>query len=287
MEGKIHQIDFLAFNNLDDFSQAIEKATGLVFDVQSVVGLDTDFAQGTDRYLFLNIKDYSGEQPDNLLFLTSDISYVFSKKLPSPEETETFEDVLSKPFGKSTVLTFFVLDKVQESHKRRLESYIKLVKQLEDNFDLDQYRNLTMEFARLYDRLEDFNDLLLRLQERHYKQMETQLIAFDYRLLTAESESLQGRCRRRLAILRELRQEHEMQATEELNQRIIKLNDVVKRLTALTVILMIPTLIASHFGMNFAFMPELEIPWVYPAVIVFQFATMGLGFAVFRKLGWL
>jgi len=278
---------FEIFDNLNDFSKAIEGASGQSFDVQSVVNLDTDFVQGTDNYLFLDIKEYGVDQADNLLFLTKDKSYVFSNKAPTVEEMQTFEDIIPKPFGKATALTFFILDRVQEAHKRRLESYIKLIKQLEDNYDHEQYRNTTLEFARLYDRLEEFDDLLLRLQERHYKQMETQLIAFDYRLLTTESTSLQGRCRRRLAILREVRQEHDTQATEELNGRIIKLNDVVKKLTAITVILMIPTLIASHFGMNFAFMPELKIWWVYPAVVIFQFLLMGVGFAIFRKIGWL
>ena len=43
------------------------------------------------------------------------------------------------------------------------------------------------------------------------------------------------------------------------------LNVIVKRLTAFTVILMIPTLIAGIYGMNFHFMPELEWQIGYPA----------------------
>ncbi len=224
------QAGLLVFDNLAAFSKAVEKATGLVFDIQSVVGLDTDFVQGSHRYLLLNVKEYGGERPDSLLFLTADMAYVLSNKLPSAEKMKTFEDILPKPFGRATALTFFILEEVLESHKQRLESFIKMVKQLEDNFGHDQYRNLTLEFGRLNDRLEEFHDLLLRLQERYYKQMDTQLIAFDYRVLLAQSTSLQGRCRRRLTNLRELRQEHEMEATEELNQRIIKLGLIVKML---------------------------------------------------------
>ena len=41
------------------------------------------------------------------------------------------------------------------------------------------------------------------------------------------------------------------------------LNVVVKRLTAFTVILMIPTLIAGIYGMNFLYMPELAWPFGY------------------------
>ena len=139
-------------------------------------------------------------------------------------------------------MTFIILDKVLDRHKQHLDSFIKIVLQLEDEFDHAKYRDVSVGFERLDDRLEEFHDLLLRLQERHYKQVDTQLISFDYGVLIAESLSLQGRCRRRLENLRVLRQEHDTRATEELNQRIIKLNDVVKTLTAVTVILMLPTL---------------------------------------------
>jgi magnesium transporter len=78
-----------------------------------------------------------------------------------------------------------------------------------------------------------------------------------------------------------------MKSTEELNQKIVKMNDILKKLTSITVILMLPTLIASHFGMNFLNMPELRIAWVYPAVIGAQIVIMGVFFFIFRKIGWL
>ena len=278
---------YTTFDGITAFTKAVEAVVGEDFDIESVTQLDTDFVQATDRYLLLNVREYGSRQPNHLLFLNADKVYTFSNKNPSLEEIKTFEDVLEKPYGRGTVITYFILDKVLDSHKQLLESFIRKVKQLEDNFDHVEYRNLTLEFERLSDRVEEFDDLLLRLQERHYRQVETQLIAFDYRILLAESTSLQGRCRRRLYNLRELRQDHETRATEELNGRIVKLNDVVKRLTALTVLLMLPTLIASHFGMNFVFMPELKIQWVYPAVILLQFAIVGVGFWVFKKIDWL
>lgn len=88
-------------------------------------------------------------------------------------------------------------------------------------------------------------------------------------------------------MLKDVMRDHELQVTMELNRRIERLNDVVKRLTAITVLLMVPTLIASHFGMNFAYMPELKIPWVYPFVVGFQIVIVGVGIYIFRKIGWL
>lgn len=60
------------------------------------------------------------------------------------------------------------------------------------------------------------------------------------------------------------------------------LNAVMKRLTAFTVILMVPTLIAGIYGMNFHFMPELSWPLGY----LFSLGVMAvamIGAAVFFK----
>jgi hypothetical protein len=278
---------FQVFDDLGSFSKALEAATGLTFDLASVIELHTDFTEATEQYLLLNIKEYGGEQPDNILFLSEDKAYAFSSNCPSLSAIKTFEDILGKPFGKSTILCFLVLDKIMDNHKKELEDFVDKIRKQEEHFDHIEYRNLSLEIERFSDRLEEFHDLLLELQERRYRQVETQYLTFDYRVLIAESLSLQGRCRRRIGSLKEVRQEQEMRATEELNQRIVKLNDVVKRLTAITVILMLPTLIASHFGMNFQHMPELHMWWAYPSVVLGQIVIMAAGIAVFWKMGWL
>ena len=87
--------------------------------------------------------------------------------------------------------------------------------------------------------------------------------------------------------LKELRQDYEMKGTEDLNRKIVNLNDVVKKLTAFTVILMIPTLISSHFGMNFHWMPELNVRWVYPVIVAVQLVLVLGAWLVFRKMKWL
>ncbi len=72
---------------------------------------------------------------------------------------------------------------------------------------------------------------------------------------------------------------HESVTTNNLNQ-------VVKRLTAVTVLLMVPTLIAGIYGMNFFFMPELELEYGYPAVLLAMlFIVIGLAWYM-RRRGW-
>ena len=50
----------------------------------------------------------------------------------------------------------------------------------------------------------------------------------------------------------------------------IEQNRIIKIFTVVTVIFMPPTLIASIYGMNFKWMPELTEPWGYPLALLFM-----------------
>lgn len=278
---------FQVFTDIPSFAKAIKNTYKLSFDFKSLVELNTDFTQVTSQYMLVDFKEYSGAKPDNLLFLTDDKVFVCSDNAPNLMEVKAFEDVFGESFGKSTIVAFLVINKVLDNHAAFLETFNRNIRVLEENFDHEQYRALSLEFERFSDRLEEFHNLIIGLQERRYKFIQTQYVPFDYRVLLAESQSLQARCRRRLSYIKDLRQDHEMKSTEELNQKIVRMNDILKKLTSITVILMLPTLIASHFGMNFANMPELRISWVYPAVIIGQVIIMIVFFIIFKKIDWL
>jgi magnesium transporter len=64
------------------------------------------------------------------------------------------------------------------------------------------------------------------------------------------------------------------------------LNVIVKRLTSFTVILMIPTLIAGIYGMNFRFMPELYWPFGYFAALGLMLAASVGAYLYFRARDW-
>jgi magnesium transporter len=65
------------------------------------------------------------------------------------------------------------------------------------------------------------------------------------------------------------------------------LNEVVKRLTSSSIILMSMGLIAGIYGMNFVYMPELRWPWGYPFALLLMAAVAAIEVAVFRRIGWL
>jgi magnesium transporter len=64
------------------------------------------------------------------------------------------------------------------------------------------------------------------------------------------------------------------------------LNAIMKRLTAFTVILMVPTLIAGIYGMNFDLMPELEWPIGYPLALGLMATAVAISVTFFRRRGW-
>ncbi|WP_081886918.1 CorA family divalent cation transporter [Thermorudis peleae] len=66
-----------------------------------------------------------------------------------------------------------------------------------------------------------------------------------------------------------------------------QLNQVMRTLTAWSIILMTLALIAGIYGMNFKNMPELNLWWGYYAVLA-GMAVLVIGlFALFRHIRWL
>ncbi|MFA5146929.1 MAG: magnesium/cobalt transporter CorA [Candidatus Omnitrophota bacterium] len=66
-----------------------------------------------------------------------------------------------------------------------------------------------------------------------------------------------------------------------------RLNEIMKTLTVITTIMMPLTLIASIYGMNFRYMPELEHKFGYPAVILVMGIMIVSMLVYFRRRKWL
>jgi magnesium transporter len=64
------------------------------------------------------------------------------------------------------------------------------------------------------------------------------------------------------------------------------LSAIMKRLTAFTVVLMVPTLIAGIYGMNFENMPELEWPLGYFYALGLMGGAVAIAITWFRRNGW-
>tara|TARA_B100000745_G_C20148191_1_gene393670 strand:- start:2576 stop:2968 length:393 start_codon:yes stop_codon:yes gene_type:complete len=65
-----------------------------------------------------------------------------------------------------------------------------------------------------------------------------------------------------------------------------RLNGTIKTLTVLTIILTIPTIVASLYGMNVP-IPLSENPFAFGLVLIFIAALLLLAVALFKKYEWL
>jgi magnesium transporter len=67
----------------------------------------------------------------------------------------------------------------------------------------------------------------------------------------------------------------------------INQNKIIKIFSVASVALLPPTLIASIYGMNFQYMPELAQSWGYPYALVLMLGSALVPMWYFRKRGWL
>jgi len=72
-----------------------------------------------------------------------------------------------------------------------------------------------------------------------------------------------------------------------LAQASNRLNVVMKKLSAWAGIILVPTLIAGVYGMNFEAMPELRWNLGYPLALVIMAGSSLALYLSFRKRGWL
>ena len=67
----------------------------------------------------------------------------------------------------------------------------------------------------------------------------------------------------------------------------INQNKIIKIFSVASVALLPPTLIASIYGMNFQYMPELSQKWGYPVALGLMLLSIVTPFWFFRRKGWL
>jgi magnesium transporter len=65
-----------------------------------------------------------------------------------------------------------------------------------------------------------------------------------------------------------------------------RLNEVMKVLTIISTVFIPLTFIAGIYGMNFRYMPELDTPWGYPAVLALCIVIGLIMILYFKRRGW-
>lgn len=235
-----------SFTNFDEFEVAA-KNIGVRADLKALLGLDLIFLESYRKYVVLNVKDYS-EQPDNLLVLSRDENLVFSAKPPTKTDYKMFKYTLAKKFGESTVLALLVLRRVLRNYEARFKEVDSQIDSFGPNSSLDELEEITVFLRKFTDRVEDFVNLLIQLEDRKIKEVNPNYVSYDYDVLLARARHLLDRCRNHLNELRDIRSEIDVKTTRQLHATMQKLTMIMAFLTVVTVAISVPNTVATIFG---------------------------------------
>jgi magnesium transporter len=72
-----------------------------------------------------------------------------------------------------------------------------------------------------------------------------------------------------------------------LAQISVQQNNDMRKISAGAALIVVPTLIAGVYGMNFKHMPELDWTYGYPFALLLMATVVGVLWVLFKRSGWL
>ena len=182
---------------------------------------------------------------------------------------------------------YAVLDAIVDGYLPIVEAYQGELEELEGDIFAKQWRRGTLkrlyamqrELTRLRLAVAPLQDVLAQIQRLH-----GDLIPDSVRPYFRDVNDHASRINDTVSVLREM-----LSAAMNVSVSLVTLqqNEVVKRLAGWAALLAVPTLLTGWFGMNFRHMPELDMPWAYPALIVFTLTLCGGLYFLLKRARWL
>lgn len=140
------------------------------------------------------------------------------------------------------------------------------------NYRMLPVKKVIAHFYHYYSQLMEIGDELLENQENFFAKEDLQSI----QIYADRVARLSGEA--------QLLREYAMQVQEVYQSEIgLRQNNVMKILTIVTTIFLPLSLIAGWYGMNFAFMPELEYRYAYPIVFLISIMIVVVSLIFFKK----
>lgn len=274
------------FRSFDEF---VKKAQGIGIssDLNALLTLDIIFYEEYEDYLILSLVDFDS-QPNKILIISEKECLVYPEIINAKHSLYNVPQKAKGGFRESTVTTFLALKKLLGNYTSYYEKLNRQIEHSAQTLDLDEIEEVERHLKKFSDVVHSFETLLIEFEESTLKFVDVELIGYDYDLLLAKTTHLAELCRGLKGEISLSRDKTEARSSKELNQRIEHLSDVVRVLTAVTILLMIPSIVSSHFGMNFQ---NVLINWASPygelASIMISAFLMLFAYAVMKNKKWL
>lgn len=215
--------------------------------------------------------------------------YITDKRVLILDERGTMEQYVEKVAGsavrKDYTLELFIYDfllsfiasdliflETIELEIARIEEDVLKGRTEEYSYRMLHIKKLIARFYHYYSQLMDIGHEIIENQENFFGKD-------DLRIFHMYADRVT-----RLASETQLLREYAMQVQEVYQSEIgIRQNDVMKMLTIVTTIFLPLTLIAGWYGMNFAYMPELEWQYGYPVILGVSVVIVVVSLWIFKR----
>ncbi len=182
---------------------------------------------------------------------------------------------------------YAILDFIVDNYVPIVEDFKQTLQQLEKDIFLPQYKRGTIK--RLYELKREL--ITLRLASSPLQDIAQELShgqdEFIHASIQPYFRDIADHCTRINEAIDALNELLSSAIQVNLSLVTVKQNEVVKKLAGWAALLALPTLVTSVYGMNFKFMPELDMHYAYPVVVSLTALACLRLHGTLKKAGWM
>jgi len=245
-------------------------------------------------YLLLRAFDYdsdAGELLSEQVSILTGERYVISFQESGENLFNPIKRRLSRAMGrirksKSDYLTYSLVDLIVDRYFLVLEGFGDKIEALEDKVIKDPTNETLQEIHRLRR-----NTIMLRRHVWPLREIVSRLNREESSFIRKQTQVYLRDLYDHVIQVNDLVETYRDSLTGILDIYLSsvsnRLNEVMKVLTVISTIFIPLTLLASIYGMNFWFMPELANPYSYPVLLVVMFLIGSVLLFYFKQKGWI
>ena len=244
--------------------------------------------EGKDTYIFTR-HAYTNDElqisTSPILFILKDGTLITISRLSFTRLDRFTSGRVEFVTSKHVELMLQMFDQLDDEFEAKLNSISRQIKSIRSRLRVEEIRNKDfIDFVTIEDVLNDFlsalsptNSILRRLLLGRHLTLDDDDKNLVEDLLLNNEQSIIG-CKASLKTIVNIREAYSTIMSNNLNR-------VIRLLTILTVVISIPTLIASIYGMNIS-LPLEGRPYAFSVISAFSILLTGILVAMFRKSRW-